>query len=188
MKFASRADIYLYRDWTNYEYAHTKIIRTVAVVVLTSNHCQKSSPYSQDRLTLNWKNTSGKNKTKQSSYASWGHFLCSWICSPLKKYLSVRHELFPRRCWKEVFLASEYVGVFSKLYPGLFPASPGPQLQEITVTPSTFFYPTGSKIRLQSPIGSEKAFFSIRSGILLIFDSAGSNKCRTSFFRSDPGL
>ena len=31
-----------------------------------------------------------------------------------------------------VFLASEWVGVFSKIYPELFPASPGAQLQEIT--------------------------------------------------------
>ena len=54
-----------------------------------------------------------------------------------KKYPSVRsHELLPRKCWESVFLASERVGAFSKIYPELFPASPGAQLQEITV--STF--------------------------------------------------
>ena len=40
------------------------------------------------------------------------------------------HELLPRKCWKLVFLASEWIGVFSKIYPELFPASPGAQLQE----------------------------------------------------------
>ena len=62
-----------------------------------------------------------------------------------------------------VFLASEWLGVFSKIYPELFPASPGAQLQEVTV--STFFDPTGS-IRLHFPIGSKKTFVSIRSGIV----------------------
>ena len=54
-----------------------------------------------------------------------------------KKYPSVRsHELLPRKCWESVFLASERVGAFSKIYPELFPASPGAQLQEVTA--STF--------------------------------------------------
>ena len=45
-----------------------------------------------------------------------GQFLRSWICSPLKKCLSVRsHQLLPRLCWKLVFLASERLRVFSKI-------------------------------------------------------------------------
>ena len=53
-----------------------------------------------------------------------------------KKYPSVRsHELLPRKCWESVFLASERVGAFSKIYPELFPASPGARLQEITIYP-----------------------------------------------------
>ena len=46
-------------------------------------------------------------------------------------------------CWELVFRASEWVGAFCKICAELFPASPGEQLQEITV--STFFsiQPTG---------------------------------------------
>ena len=47
------------------------------------------------------------------------------------------HDILPRKCWKMVFLASARVGAFPKIYPELFPASLGAQLQEITV--STFF-------------------------------------------------
>ena len=43
----------------------------------------------------------------------------------------------PRKCWKLVFLASAWLGVFSKIYPELFPASSGAQLQEITVSTSS---------------------------------------------------
>ena len=49
-------------------------------------------------------------------------------------YLSVgSHEsVCPENVGKIAFLASEWVGAFSKIFPGLFPASPGAQLQEIT--------------------------------------------------------
>ena len=53
---------------------------------------------------------------------------------------------------------------FSKIYSYLFPASPGVQLQEMTVV-STFSVQLG-QIRLQSPIGSEKK----RSGIVTQLD------------------
>ena len=46
-----------------------------------------------------------------------GQFLCSWICSAFKTYLSVRsHELSPRKCWKLVFLDPEWVGGFSEIH------------------------------------------------------------------------
>ena len=51
------------------------------------------------------------------------------------------HELLPPKCWKLVFLASDLTRAFSKIYPELFPASPGGQLQEITL--STFSIQTG---------------------------------------------
>ena len=83
-----------------------------------------------------------------------GQFLCSRIFSPSKTYLSIRsHELMPRKCWKLAFLPSEWIGALSKIYPELFPASPGAQLQEITV--STFSIRLG-QTRLHSPIGSKK--------------------------------
>ena len=67
-------------------------------------------------------------------------FVCSWTCSPFKKYFSVgSHELLPRECWKSVFLASEWVGVLAKINPQLFPASSGTQLQEMTVSPYCFW-------------------------------------------------
>ena len=66
------------------------------------------------------------------------------------------HDILPRKCWKMVFLASARVGAFPKIYPELFPASPGAQLQKITV--STFSIQLG-QIRLQSPIGSKKNVF-----------------------------
>ena len=34
------------------------------------------------------------------------------------------HDLCPGKSWKLVFLASELFGVFSKIYPELFPVSP----------------------------------------------------------------
>ena len=84
--------------------------------------------------------------------------LRSWTCSPLKKYLSVRsHELLPRTRWKLVSLASEWVGVFSKIYPELFPASPWSQ-----------------------------TIFSIRSGNAIVFDPVGSKKCWRWFPATGP--
>ena len=71
------------------------------------------------------------------SYTS-GQFSCSWICSPLKKYLARSHERLPRNCWKLAFLASERV------------------------------------------------FFSIRSGIAIVFDPAGSKKCWRWFPATEP--
>ena len=62
-------------------------------------------------------------------------------------------------------------GVFSKIYPELFPASPGAQLQEITV--STFSIQLG-QIRLQSPIGSKKNIFFVPIGD---GNPVGSKKC-----------
>ena len=44
----------------------------------------------------------------------------------------VRMSFWPRTCRQSVFLASEWVGAFSKIYPELLLASPGAQLQEIT--------------------------------------------------------
>ena len=41
-------------------------------------------------------------------------------------------ERLPRKPWKNAFFDSEWVGAFSKVFPRLFPASPGAQLQEIT--------------------------------------------------------
>ena len=61
----------------------------------------------------------------------WGRFLSSQICSPLKRCLSVRsHELLPRKCCTLVFLTSEWVGAFSKIYSELFPASQGPSCKK----------------------------------------------------------
>ena len=46
------------------------------------------------------------------------------------KYFSVRsHELLPRQCWKLALLASQGGEVVSKIYPELFAAYPGTQLQ-----------------------------------------------------------
>ena len=69
------------------------------------------------------------------------------------------HDLCPGKSWKLVFLASELFGVFSKIYPELFPVSPGAPLQEITV--STFSIQLG-QIRLQFVHRIKKTFFAIR--------------------------
>ena len=83
--------------------------------------------------------------------------------SPLKKYLSVRsHQLLARKCWKLVFLASEWVGAFCKIYPELFPASPGAQLKEITV--STFLY-NWVKYDHNRPSNRKKRFFRSHRGL-----------------------
>ena len=44
-----------------------------------------------------------------------GKLVCSWIRSRLRNYLLARtHDLLLRKCWKLDFLASEWLGVFSK--------------------------------------------------------------------------
>ena len=110
-----------------------------------------------------------KNKKKRGAL---GQFLCSWICSPLKKYLSLRsHELLPREYWKLVFLASEWVGAFSKIsFQSCFLLLQGPSCRK---SPSTLFRSNWVKkyyynpwsdkqneeIRLQSRIGLKKNVF-----------------------------
>ena len=88
----------------------------------------------------------------------------------MKKYLSLRsHELLPRNCWKLVFLASEGLGIFSKIYPELFPASSGAQLQENAV--STFLSNwVKYDYNLRSDNRSKKTFFSIRWSIVTQLD------------------
>ena len=103
---------------------------------------------------------------------SLGQLLCSWICSPLKKYLSVRsHEVLPRKRWKLVFLASEWVGAFSKIYPELLPASPGAQLRETIA----LFHPTGS---------NTITIFWMWPGIVIVFDPVESKKQSSALVRS----
>ena len=110
----------------------------------------------------------------------WGQLLSNWICRPLKKYLSVRsHERLPRKSWKLVSLASEWLGDFSKIYPELFPASPETQLQEITV--SSFSIQLG-EIRLQSIIGSKNAIFDP----IGVCNPVGSKKCWRRFPANGP--
>ena len=85
----------------------------------------------------------------------------------VEKQLSARsHQLLPRKCWELVFLASECVGSLSKIYLGVFPASPGTQIQEIAER--TFSNqldqirskcPIGSKNASKCPIGSKNVFF-----------------------------
>ena len=58
--------------------------------------------------------------------------------------------------------------------PELFPASPGAQLQEITV--SIF-----RSNRVTTPDRIENSVFSIRSEIVVVFDPVGSKKCRREF-------
>ena len=65
--------------------------------------------------------------------------------------------------------------VFSKIYPELFPASPGAQLQEITV--STFSSQLGYLPRSDRKIYSVVYICSIRSEIAIVFDPVGSKKC-----------
>ena len=104
------------------------------------------------------------NEKKTTTY---GQFLRSWISSPLKKYLSaLPNELLPRKCWKLVFLASEWFGVFSKIYPELFPASPGVQLQEIT---SALFRSNWVKYDY-NPRSDQKNVFPIQLGIATQLD------------------
>ena len=67
-----------------------------------------------------------------------------------------------------------------------FRASPGAQLQEISV--STFSTQL-SQTRLQSPIGSKitkKTFFSIRWTIVIVFDPVGSKQCWRRFPANRP--
>ena len=85
------------------------------------------------------------------------------------------HDILPRKCWKMVFLASARVGAFPKIYPELFPASPGAQLQEITV--STFSSQLGYLPRSDRKIYSVVYICSIRSEIAIVFDPVGSKKC-----------
>ena len=127
------------------------------------------------------------------------------MCSPLKKYLSVRsHELLPRKCWKLVFLASEWVGVFSKICPELFLASAGAQLQEITVStfsinwvkydynlrsdrwkiaffdPLGVFHPVGSKSAAVESIGSNTITITDRIDTTLFLIRSGIARARTN--------
>ena len=75
----------------------------------------------------------------------------------VEKQLAARsHELLPRKCWKLVFLVSECVRSLSKIYLGVFPASPGTRIQEISVR--TFSIQWG-QTRSKRPIGSKKPVF-----------------------------
>ena len=89
-------------------------------------------------------------------------FIC--ICSPLKKYLSVRsHEFLPRKCWKFVSLSSEWVAVFSKYLSRAVSRFSRAQLQGVTVSTCS--------------IRSEKTtFFSMQPEIVIVFDPVGSKK------------
>ena len=71
---------------------------------------------------------------------------------------------------------------FLQIYSELFPATRGTQLQEIT---AIFFSIPLGQIPLQLSIGS-KNFFSIRSGVLTVFDPVGSKKCWWWFFATGP--
>ena len=75
---------------------------------------------------------------------SFARTICSWICSPLKKYLSVgSHELLTQTCWKMVYSSSLNESEFSpEIYPGLFPASTGGPVA--ANHRQDFFDPTGS--------------------------------------------
>ena len=141
--------------------------------------------------------------SQKADEGSQGQLLRNWTCTPSKKYLWVpSNQLLPRKCWKLVFLASEWVGAFSKIYPKPLPDSSGAQLHEITV--SLFAIQLG-QIRLQSPIGSKstfsiqlgqvrlqwsngsnKTFSSIRSGIVIVFDPGGPKKGWRWFSVSGP--
>ena len=66
--------------------------------------------------------------------------------------------------WKLTYLASEWLGVSSKIYPELFPASPDAQLQEVTV--STFSIQLGQIRLITISDRVEENIFSVRSGIV----------------------
>ena len=147
-----------------------------------------------------WAYTS-KNCNSYISIDDKGKFLCGWICSPLKKYLSLRSFAWAfaakmleislsrlRMTWSFLQHLSTAVCRFSRgpaagnhrqhffdptgsnaikialqienICPEAFPAFPGAQLQEITV--STFWIQLG-QYDSKSSIGSKKPFFSIRS-------------------------
>ena len=89
--------------------------------------------------------------------------------------ISTFARAFAPKCAKLLLLASECLGLFFKTYLERFPASPGAQLQEITS--GTLPIQLG-QLRLQSPIGSGKTFFSIQSLIVIVFDPVISEKCR----------
>ena len=121
-----------------------------------------------------------RSRIKANSYAV-------KFCSPLKKYLSVRsHELLPRKYWKLVFLPWEWVGIFSMIYPELFPASPGAQVQEITV--NTFSTQLGqSTVTISDRIERNGFFFfPIRLTIVIVLDPVGSKKCWRWFPATGP--
>ena len=88
----------------------------------------------------------------------------SWTCSSLKKYHSVRpHERLPRKCWKLVFLASEWLWVCCKIYPELFQLLEGPSCRKSQST--------GRKKGLMWRTRTHRQHF---------FDPTGSNKITIS--------
>ena len=111
-----------------------------------------------------------------------GQLQWSWICSSLKRCLSVRsHEVLHRKSWKLVFLASEWVETFSKIYHCC--ASLGTQLLEITISISSIQH---GEIRLQSSMRSKKTIFSIRPENVVVVDRVRSKKCWRWFPATEP--
>ena len=79
----------------------------------------------------------------------------------MKKHPRVRSlELLPRKCWQLVFLASERLRLFSKIYPELFPASPGPSGRK---SPSALFRSNWFKYDYNRPSDRKKTFFSSKT-------------------------
>ena len=59
------------------------------------------------------------------------------------------------------------------------PASPGAQLTQLVAGITFGIFPIQlGQIRLQTPIGSEKTYFPIRSLIVIVFEPVGSEKHR----------
>ena len=107
-----------------------------------------------------------------------GQFLCSWICSPLKRYLSVHsHKLLPPKSWKLVFLASEWVMLSPRSIQSCFPLLQGPGRRKST---PALFRSNWVKHDYNRSLDRNKRFFVFTDPIgkcVIVFDPVGSKKC-----------
>ena len=86
-----------------------------------------------------------------------GQFLCSWICSPLKKYLLVRsHELLPRKCGNWSFSSQNESELSPRSIQSYFPHLQGPSCRK---SPSTFFRSKWVKYDYSRPSDGKNVFF-----------------------------
>ena len=164
-------------------YTPTRYIRRIIYFeVMRTKHIRAKNKMGEE-CSEHWKQMETALSGKRPNEVD--QFLSSWICSPLKKYLSVRsHELLFGKYWKSVFLASGWVGAFSRIYPELFPASPRGSVAGYHRWHR--LDPTGantSNISIVHRIG-KKRFFSIRSGLAIVVDPVGTKKALTVIFRN----